>query len=139
MTVNVASTIFSFASWLIYVQIGCRHPFFRHWQPLLRKTTATCFLLHPEKERQLRVNDFWLHILADLRSDWLQISIYQYWQPLFAETTAKSSLLHPENERQWNINSFSCCIFGNQVIVLIFAFITELLTAIIGKYTIYQR
>jgi len=90
MSVNGASTIFSFASWLIYVPIGCIHPFIKYWQPLLAKTTAQC------------------------------------------------SLPHPENERQLSINSFSCCIFGNQVIALIFAFITELLTAIMGKYTIYQ-
>ena len=48
-------------------------------------------------------------------------------------------MLHPENECQQNDNSFSCCIFGNQVITLIFAFITELLATIIGKNTIYQR
>jgi len=90
MSVNGASTIFSFASWLIYVPIGCIHPFI------------------------------------------------QYWQPLLAQTTAQCSLPHPENERQRSLNSFSCCIFSNQVIALIFAFITELLTAIIGKNTIYQ-
>jgi len=38
-----------------------------------------------------------------------------------------------------SVNRFSCCIFGNQGIVLIFAFIPELLTAVIGKYTMYQR
>jgi len=91
MSVNGASTISSFASWLIYVPIGCRHTFIQYWQPLLAKTTAKC------------------------------------------------SLPHPENERQRSINSFSCCILGNQVIALIFTFITELLTTIIGKNTIYQR
>jgi len=90
MSVNGASTIFSFVSWLIYVPIHCIHPFINYWQPLLAKTTAQC------------------------------------------------SLPHPENERQRSVNSFSCCIFGNQVIALIFAFITELLTAIIGKNTIYE-
>jgi len=90
MSVKGASMIFSFASWLIYVPIGCIHPFIKYWQPLLAKTTAQC------------------------------------------------SLPHPENEHQQSVNSFSCCIFGNQVIALIFAFITELLTAIIAKNTIYQ-
>jgi hypothetical protein len=62
----------------------------------------------------------------------------KYWHPLLAKTTAKCSLLYPENECHWSVNSFSCCIFVNQVIVLIFTFITELLTAIIGKNPIYQ-
>jgi len=63
----------------------------------------------------------------------------RYWQPLQAKTTATCSLPHPENERQQSVNSFSCCIFGNQGIARIFAFITELLTSLIGKNTIYQR
>ena len=85
MSVNGASTIFSLASWVIYVPIGCRHPFIKYWQPLLPKTTATCSLPHPEIQRQRRVN------------------------------------------------RFRCCIFGIQGIVLIFAFITEVLTTLIGK------
>jgi hypothetical protein len=86
-----ASMIFSFASWLIDIPIGCRHPFIKYWQTLLAKTSVTC------------------------------------------------SLLHPENESQQCVNSFSCCIFGNQGIVSIFMFITELLTTMIGKNTIYQK
>jgi len=76
--------IISFPSWVIYVPIGCIHPFIKYWHPLLAKSTAKC------------------------------------------------SLPHPENERQRSGNSFSCCIFGNEVIALIFTFITELLTASIG-------
>jgi hypothetical protein len=53
MSVNGASTIFSFASGVSYVPIGCRHPFMRYWQPLLAKTTAKYSLQHPENERQL--------------------------------------------------------------------------------------
>jgi hypothetical protein len=33
MSVNKALAIFSFASWLIYVPLGCRHPFIKYWQP----------------------------------------------------------------------------------------------------------
>jgi len=91
MSVIGASMIVSFASWVIYFPIGCRHPFIKYWQPLLAKTTATC------------------------------------------------SLPHPDNECQRSVNSFSCCIFGNQAIVLIIVFIKELLTALQGKNTIYQR
>jgi len=83
--------IFSFASWVICVSIGCRHPFIKYWQPELAKTTATC------------------------------------------------SLPHPGNERQRSVNCFSCCIFGNQPIELIFMFRMELLTAQIGKNQIHQR
>jgi len=90
MSVNGASTIFSLTSWLIYIPIGCRHPFINYWQPLLAKTTA------------------------------------------------KYSLPHRQNECQPSATSFSCCIFGYQVIVQIFAFITEILTTMIGKKTLYQ-
>ena len=62
-----------------------------------------------------------------------------YWQPLLAKTTATCSLPHPENERQQSVNSFSCCIFGNQGIVLITVFITELSTVVIDNNTMYQR
>jgi hypothetical protein len=91
MSVNGASTIFSFASSVVYVPIGCSHPFSRFWQPLLGKTTASC------------------------------------------------SLLNSENVCQRIVNSFSCCIFGNQGMVQIFMFISELLLTLIGKNTIYQR
>jgi hypothetical protein len=46
---------------------------------------------------------------------------------------------HPENEHQHIVNNCSCCIIGNQGITWSFAFITWLLTALIGKITIYQR
>jgi len=77
MSVNRVLTIVSFASWVIYVLIGWRHPFTRSWQPLLGKTTATCSLLHHENEHQRSVNDSRLHILGNLCSDWLQTSIYE--------------------------------------------------------------
>jgi len=91
MSVNGASTIFSVESWVIYVPNGYRHPFIKYWQPLLANTTATC------------------------------------------------SLLHPQNERQRRVNSFSCCIFGDQGIPWIFTFITESLTALIGRNTIHEK
>jgi len=58
MSVNGASMIVSFASWVRYVPIGCRHPFIKYWQPLLAETTVTRSLRHPENERQRSVNDF---------------------------------------------------------------------------------
>ena len=91
MSVNGASTIFSFASWVSYVPTGCSHPFMRYWQPLRAKATAKC------------------------------------------------SLQHPENERQRSVNSFRTCILRNQGIARIFACITVLLTAFLGKNTIYWR
>jgi hypothetical protein len=57
-SVNRASAIFSFASSLIYIPIGCRHPFIKYWQPLLIKTTATSCLPHPGNERQRSINSF---------------------------------------------------------------------------------
>jgi len=37
MSVNGESTIFIFASWEIYVPIGCRHPLMKDQQPILEK------------------------------------------------------------------------------------------------------
>ena len=91
MSVNEQSKIVDFTSWVIYVPIGCIHPFMRYWHPLRAKTTATC------------------------------------------------SLPHAEHERQWSINSFRSCIFHNQGIAQILLHITELLTTLIGKNSIYQR
>jgi hypothetical protein len=62
----------------------------------------------------------------------------RYWQPLGAKTTATRYLPHPEIERQRSVNSFWSCLFGNQGIARIFEHITESLTALIGKNTIYQ-
>jgi len=91
MSVNGASTIFSFASCVSYIPIGWGHPFMRYWQPLLAKTTATC------------------------------------------------SLRHPENEHQQSVNSFRACIFRNQGLAWNISCITVLLTASLGKNTIYRR
>jgi len=71
MSVNGASIMFSFASWVIYFLNGCRHPFVRYWQPSLGKTTATYSLPHPENERQRSVNNLQLLILGNLSSVWL--------------------------------------------------------------------
>jgi len=87
MSVNGASMMWSFASWIIYVPIGCRHPFIRYWLPLLRKTTATCSLPYPGNELQWSINHFQLRILGNLCSVWLQTSIYQ----LLAAFTGKNN------------------------------------------------
>jgi len=71
-----ASMIFSFASWMIYVPTGCRHPFIRYWLPSMEKTTATYSLPHPENERQRSITDFELRILRNSCSNLLQTSIH---------------------------------------------------------------
>ena len=98
ISLNGASTMFSFSPWVIYVPIGCRHPFVRYWQPWLRKTTVTCSLPHPENERQRMVNDFYHHILSNLCSDWLQRSIYQI---LAAFTGKNYSAMLPATSWKW--------------------------------------
>jgi len=65
MSVNGASATVCYASWVIYVPNGCRHPFIKYWQPLLATTTATCSLLHPEKVRQRSVNSFGCCIIGN--------------------------------------------------------------------------
>jgi len=71
ISINRVSTIFSFESCVMYVPIGCRHPFMRHWQPLKAKTTATCSLLHPENERQRRMNSFRSFIFRNHGITWI--------------------------------------------------------------------
>jgi len=87
MSVNGASRIFSFASWVIYVPIGCRPPYIGYCLPLLGKTTATCSLPHYGNERQETINNLELRILHNIFSDWLQTSIYQ----IFAAFTGKNN------------------------------------------------
>jgi len=58
MNVNIASAIFRFTSWVMYIPIGCRHRFIKYWQPLQAKSTATYSLPHPENERQRSVDSF---------------------------------------------------------------------------------
>jgi len=70
-------------------------------------------------------------------ADWLLTSIYPILAALLAETPATCSLPHSENERQWSVNSFSCCIFGIQGFALMFEFITELLSTLLCKNTLY--
>jgi hypothetical protein len=48
--------MFTSASCVVYVSIGCRHPFMRYWQALLATTTATCSQQDPQSERQWSVN-----------------------------------------------------------------------------------
>jgi len=62
----------------------------------------------------------------------------RYWEPVWAKTTATRFLPHPENECQWSVNNFWSCILGNQGIAWILEHITEVLTPMLGKNTIYQ-
>jgi len=138
--VNGVWMIFSFASWVIYVLIGCRAPFIRYWQPLLGTTTARCSLPHLENEGQRSVNRVSTIFAFACSVIYVPIGsrhpFIRYWQPLLGKTTVTCSLPHPENERHRSVNSFSCCIFRNQGIAHIFAFITDLLSVPIRKNTI---
>jgi len=62
-----------------------------------------------------------------------------YLHPFLAQTPATCSLPNPTNERQWIVNSFSCGIFGNQQITRMIELIIEVMTALMGNYTMYQR
>jgi len=46
---------------------------------------------------------------------------------------------HNANEPQWSVNNFLSCVLGSHGIAQIYELISELLTAIIGKNTIYER
>jgi len=58
MSVDGVSAIVSFASWVIYVLIDCRHPSIGYWQSVLARTTATCSLPLSDYERQRNINSF---------------------------------------------------------------------------------
>jgi len=62
------------------------------WELLLAKETAPRSSPHSENEHQQSVNHFYLRILANLFSDWLNTSIYQ----ILAALTGKkdSKMLH---------------------------------------------
>jgi len=75
-----------------------------------------------------------IHVLIGCRHLFIR-----YWQPLLGKTTVICSLPHPQKEYQRSINSFRSYIVRNQGIARIFAHIAALLTALIGKNTIYQR
>jgi hypothetical protein len=116
MSVNRASTIFSFPSWVSYSSIGCRHQFMRYWQHLLAKTTVKCSLWHPEIERQRSVNCFRTCIFCSQGITWIfacitvllttllgKNTIYRRWNTdtklidIANCSTSKSSLMIAEN------------------------------------------
>ena len=116
MSVNKASTIFTFASLALYVPIGCRHSLMRYWQPLLAQTKATCSLQHPDIEHRQSVNSYKSCIFCNQDIVWIFTyitllmtaligtnTIYQRWntdtnQIVTAHcTTFRSSLLFAEN------------------------------------------
>jgi len=77
--------------------------------------------------------------LGNLFSDWLQTSIYQ----ILAAFTCKKQQGHaPCRILKMCINvasTVSVVAFGNRGIALISVFITEFLTAVINKNTMYER
>jgi len=139
MSVNGASTISSCASWKNYVQFGCSDPFNRYWQPLLAKSQrhAICRILGTSINRAPMIFGFATSVFYF--SIGCKHSFLRSWSSLLAKTTVTCCLPHPENEHQRSVNHFSCCIFDYQGTVRILAFIMKLLTALIGKNTIYQR
>jgi len=139
MSVNRASTIFSFAWWVIDVplvaDIDLLHIGSLYWDILQRY--APCRILRISVNVVSRIFCFTSWVI------YVPIgcihSFINYWQPSLAKTTVTCSLLHPPNEHQWRVNSVSCRIFGNQGVPWISALISELLNALIGKNTIYER
>ena len=66
MSVNVVSTIFGLASWVIRVVIGCEQSSMGFWPPLLAKEEATGSLPHLQNQRQLSIIDFMSRSLGNL-------------------------------------------------------------------------
>jgi len=89
---------------------------------------------------EIGVSNFTLHILSDTVGGFQFLKyILLMWQPSGAKTTATGSLLYSENESQRNVNSLWSCTFGYQGVMWIVEHITELLTSLTGKNSIYHR
>jgi len=84
---NRASMNVNFASCVIYLPIGCKHPFMRYWQPVLPKTTATCSLPHPENECQWSVTGFESCIFGDQGIARIFVLIMESLTPLIGKNT----------------------------------------------------
>jgi hypothetical protein len=77
MSMTGMSMTISFACWVRYVTIGCRHSFIRYWYPVLAKTTAAWTVPYPQNEYQRRVNNLERWILTNSCSKWLKTLIRQ--------------------------------------------------------------
>jgi len=75
MSVNQASMIFGFASWVIYVLICDNNSYTLYWQPCQAKWWVRCAFPHHDNQLQWRVNDFWSSKSCNYKviSYWLNI------------------------------------------------------------------
>jgi len=113
MRVKGASTMFCFASWVIYVPTGCRHPFIRYWQPLPEKLQrhGPCRILGRS------VNGASMIFCVVSCEIYVPIScrhlFTRYWQPSLGKTTVTCSLPHAESEHRCSVNDCQLRILGN--------------------------
>jgi len=114
MSINGVSSIFSFASWVIYVLIGWRHPFIKYCLPLLARTTATCSLPHPGNERQRRVNSFSSCIFVHQGI----AQIIAYITDLPTTLTGKSTIYQRYNSDSKSIDIASCKACTNILLIV---------------------
>jgi len=71
ISINRASKIVTFASWVIDVPICWRQPSVRYWQAWLAKTTTTCSVPHPENKLQWNVNSYCSCIVGNEGIAWI--------------------------------------------------------------------
>ena len=133
MSVNAASMIFHFPSWIIYVPIGCRHPFIWYWQPSLRKNTGACSLKHCKNEHQRSVNDLWFCKSENCRVIWSLLCITNVLAAFIGKRDCNTATAQfwewASTERQ----QFVVCKYGNYTVIRWLICIHDVLATFIGK------
>jgi len=150
-------TICSFASWVIHILIACRHPFMRYWQPLQLKSTATGSLPHPTNERPRSVHSSSCPIFGNhsiCMGTYAFVRPYRHTYGNYRDTVANVDAsesrcrcvgkIIARDLRLVACRLYIMAVTRPQVtfrcysIALIFVLIMELLTALIGRSTIYH-
>jgi len=112
-SVNRASAMFRFPSWVILFLIGCSHPLMRYGQPLGAKSTATYFLPHPENERYYRINGFWFYIFGNQGIG----QIFMHIPELLTALIGNNTIYHKNNTDSKLNNIANCKTCKNTLLV----------------------
>ena len=114
MNINGASTILSFASWVIQVPIGCQHPLMTYWQPLGAKTTATRSLLHSENERPQWVNSICSWVFGNHGIVWIFEHIMELLPTLIGKTTS-----YQRNNADFKLIDIASCQTSKNMLLIV--------------------
>jgi len=88
----------------------------RHWQPLAAKTAATHSLLHPENERQQRVNNFWSCIIGNQGIVW----IFEHIKELLTTFIGNNTIYQRKNTDSKIIYIATCQTCNNKLLAVVY-------------------